>query len=395
MQTPFSPLWRRRGHRRWPASAELARRLRPSVRTAHWAMAAVAAPLPPLVLSPKRPVLPTSPPRGCLTSRSPRKLSFSRPAPLALCSAREKPAEAMPLRVPEAPLTARRFLTLRTAEEMPEMAWEPCPPGSAGSSSSASGSPNVSRPSTGGKRKNVLSKSDRRMSGVSTQVGSDASLSEDPSLETLESLDGLVEPFSPCPNLCCDAGQEDACGGSSLCSTTTGASSDDRPDIELSRKPALAAAGKLADDGPRVRYYSQKLASWFQHAVDSEGTGQVRFRHFLAALRRHTKLQLILSKEAGFCLTEEEQRLFARARATGHFALPLDQRTAALLAERRRIKAVFMEMCGADCDAVEWEGFFGFFLRRGLVLDSPSLEDAERRERERRPSLLPAVVSAR
>jgi len=150
---------------------------------------------------------------------------------------------------------------------------------------------------------------------------------------------------------------------------------------------------------PRVRYFSRKLASWFQHAVDSEGSGKVRFRYFLAALRRQPTLQLILSKEAGVLVSEEDCRLFANIRSTGHFALPPDQRMAALFAERRRIKAIFFEMCGAEGNAVDWESFLGFFVRRGLVIDVPPLEGITDEELPTPampplPALLP-MVSAR
>jgi len=241
------------------------------------------------------------------------------------------------------------------------------------------------------------------MSAESTQAGSDH---EEGSISEGISLDGDSERGSARTSLLL-TGCEDACGHCTLCILTSavdfscvGASAEAPcgpgpkkqstgwAEFQLHRMLGLRPNSL---EGPRPRYYSKKLAVWFREAIDVEGAGEVRFRQFLAALRRKPTLQLILSKEAGICFSEEECRLFSRVRAVGHSALPVDQRAAALLSERRRIKAIFGEMCPAGGDAVDLAGFLGFFLRRGLVVDTPLPENSEFIQSAERPGMLPAV----
>jgi len=395
-------------------------------------MAGVEAPLLPLVTPPQRPttpispslalstpmqpVAPTSPPG--LALRSPKRMAASacRPSTPGMLSARQSSNQAN-VACPTAPFSACGDGHAAVASKGEEVTLLAAPLLASPLGSSVSTNPGTVRASL--RRSKLMSVTERKLSIDSTQVGSDSEAT---------SLDGDSEWLSTRNSI-----KSSVCGhrsSSSDMSTSTSSSRDQHggtstspelirggpstsPSVEEEadhlryRKPlGWAAAGlhrtlaRHSSPGigePRTQYYTQKLLTWFQQAVDLEGTGKVTFRFFLAALRRQPRLQLFLADQVGLELSEEQRKAFSRVRVAGLLALPVDLRASALLSERRRIKIIFEEMCHAGGDAVDWESFLGFFQRRGLVMEIKLLEEetATTQTEERLRRLLPAVSPMR
>jgi len=98
-------------------------------------------------------------------------------------------------------------------------------------------------------------------------------------------------------------------------------------------------------------------------------TGQVDFRRFLAALRKHPGLQSVLADAAGVSFNSEEQRDHQRLHMGGPLGPSVQERTELLLKERARIKQIFQRMCDNGEGILDMAAFLEFFYQRGLILD--------------------------
>jgi hypothetical protein len=120
----------------------------------------------------------------------------------------------------------------------------------------------------------------------------------------------------------------------------------------------------------KAKYWPSKPTSWFKDVIDTEGIGQVDFRRFLAALRRHPGLQCALADAAGVTFCHDDRCALNRLHAMGPLGPSVEERTDILLKERTRVKQIFYQICCNADATLDLSSFLVFFRSRGLILDS-------------------------
>lgn len=188
------------------------------------------------------------------------------------------------------------------------------------------------------------------------------SLSILPTSATLRELERYLSPGSGCAADVCSFASSDYWDLSETAST---ASQLDDEDLLQS---VCSVSSSCSDFCPESKYRLPKIKSWFRDAIDKQSVGQVNFREFLAALRKHDALQCALCEAAGICFDEADRRLHERLQKTGVLGLGVEARTEALLREKRRIRDVYEKICGSADRTFDLTVFIAFFRARGLLL---------------------------
>lgn len=129
---------------------------------------------------------------------------------------------------------------------------------------------------------------------------------------------------------------------------------------------------------PPDHFVEEKLQVWFD--LIAKGKTEVALSDFMAGMRQYRPLQVTLCSSVGILLSQEELSVLLRLKNPGHLPRPLtvEQRSVALLQERRRLQGLFTMIVTnrrrnewseeAKRAAIDWPSFRTFFNGRKMLM---------------------------
>lgn len=115
-------------------------------------------------------------------------------------------------------------------------------------------------------------------------------------------------------------------------------------------------------------FFVEKVEAWYR-AVDTKGAGKVSQLEFRMALQEHVELQLLVCRATGITWSEQSRNRYMRRNAIGLLGLSIEERSAVIVEERKRMKAIIDQLEWGEDRKLDCKGFLAVFRKSGMLLE--------------------------
>jgi len=126
--------------------------------------------------------------------------------------------------------------------------------------------------------------------------------------------------------------------------------------------------GVYRNDKPLAGFWTEKVEGWFR-LIDTMNTGSVTKIEFRLALQKFPELQKLLCETICFIWDQNARSAYARKRASGLFALSVEEHGTVIHDERVRTSAIFENFAWNSARKLDCSEFVSFFRKNGMLLD--------------------------